>query len=68
MIFDYLPENPPTAYNLFSITATPTFDRGVVIFGPGLHVCSLGSNISVVASDCVPSEPPTTYNFPKKLK
>jgi hypothetical protein len=61
-----LPENPPTAHNLFPTMATATLVRHVVIVGPGVHTFSKGSKTSVEHSEWVPSLPPTNISFPEK--
>ena len=63
-----LPENPPTAQILSSVvTATATLARQVVMVGPDFQVFSCISSTSVVHKECVPSEPPTTINWPTKM-
>lgn len=61
-----VPEKPPTAKSLPSITATEMLARHEVMDGPGDHVFVSKSNTSVVQRDWQPSEPPTTYSLSRE--
>ena len=64
MTLEILPEKPPTAKSLPSITETLMLARQDVIDGPGDQVLLSKSKTSVVQRAWVPSEPPITNSLP----